>query len=98
MTNRDIKSALVDIIQYNYYWPDAESRDAVYGFTHSKEVNCICRDMLPPHTVTPVEKAVLEDALADYLQRSGASAADAARIRAWLDGTPDEVAIIERKP
>ena len=98
MINHDIKSALVDIIQYNYYWPDAESRDAVYGFTHSKEVNCICRDMLPPHTVTPVEKAVLEDALADYLQRSGASAADASRIRAWLDGMPDEVAIIERKP
>lgn len=61
MTTRDIKSALVDIIQYNYYWPDAESGDAVYGFTHSKEVNCICRDMLPPHTVTPFEKAVLEE-------------------------------------
>ena len=98
MTTRDIKSALVDIIQYNYFWPDAESNDAVYGFTHSREVNCICRDMLPPHTVTPVEKAVLEDALADYLQRTGVSAADAARIRAWLDGMPDEVAIIEREP
>ena len=98
MTTRDIKSALVDIIQYNYFWPDAASRDAVYGFIHSREVNCICRDMLPPHTVTPVEKVVLEDALADYLQRSGASAADAARIRAWLGGMPDEVAIIERDP
>ena len=98
MTNRDIKSALVDIIQYNYFWPGAESEDAVYGFTHSQEVNDICRDIPPPHAVTPVEKVVLEDALADYLQRNGTSAADEAIIRAWLSRMPDEVAIIERKP
>lgn len=98
MTNRDITNLLVDIIQYNYFWPDSASQDAVYGFTHSREVSCICRDMLPPHTVTPVEKVVLEDALSDYLQRTGASAADEASIRAWLAGMPDEVAIIERKP
>ena len=97
MTTREIGNVLMDIIRYEYFWPDAESRDAVYGFTHSREVNCICRDMLPPHTVTPVEKAVLEDALADYRERRGISAEDEARIRAWLAQMPDEVAVIERE-
>ncbi len=98
MTSRDIGNVLVDIIKYDYFWPDVESQDAVYGFTHSREVNAICADMLPPHVVTPVEKVVLEDALADYLQRRGIGAADEARIRAWLACMPDEVAIIEREP
>ena len=98
MTSREINNVLVDVIQYEYFWPDTESSDAVYGFTHSREVICICRDMLPPHTVTPVEKAVLEDALADYIQRRNINAADEARIRAWLTRMPDEVAIIEREP
>ena len=71
MTQRDITRALVDIIKYDYFWPSPDSEDAVYGFTHSMEVNAICAAMLPPHVVTPVEKDVLEDALADYLQRRG---------------------------
>ena len=98
MTQRDITRALVDIIKYDYFWPSVDSEDAVYGFTQSMEVNAICADMLPPHVVTPVEKDVLEDALADYLQRRGVGAEDEARIRAWLDGLPDEIAIIEREP
>ncbi len=98
MTQRDITRVLVDIIKYDYFWPPVDSEDAVYGFTHSMEVNAICADMLPPHVVTPVEKVVLEDALADYLQRRGVGAEDAARIRAWLDGLPDEIAIVEREP
>ena len=90
--------SLVDIIKYDYFWPPVDSEDAVYGFTHSMEVNAICADMLPPHVVTPVEKDVLEDALADYLQRRGVGAEDGGKIRAWLDGLPDEIAIIEREP
>lgn len=97
MTTREIGNVLVDIIRYEYFGPDTASREAVYNFTHSREVNCICRGMLPPHTVTPVEKAVLEDALADYCQRLGIGAEDEARIRAWLARMPDEVAIIERE-
>ena len=97
MTTREIGNVLVDIIRYEYFGPDTASKDAVSNFTHSREVNGICRDMLPPHTVTPVEKAVLEDALADYCQRRGIGAEDEARIRAWLAQMPDEVAIIERE-
>ena len=98
MTQRDITRVLVDIIKYDYFWPSIDSENAVYGFTHSMEVNAICADMLPPHVVTPVERDVLEDVLADYLQRRGVGAEDEARIRTWLDGLPDEVAIIEREP
>ena len=98
MTQRDITRVLVDIIKYDYFLPSIDSENAVYGFTHSMEVNAICSDMLPPHVVTPVEKVVLEDALADYLQRHGVGAEDEARIRTWLDGLPDEIAIIEREP
>lgn len=97
MTTREIGNVLVDIIRYEYFWPDTASNDAVYNFTHSREVNGICRDMLPPHTVTPVEKSVLEDALADYCRRRGIGAEDEGRIRAWLARMPDEVAIIERE-
>ena len=98
MTERDITYVLVDIIKYDYLRPPIDDEDAVYGFTHSREINAICADMLPPHTVTPIEKAVIEDALDDYLQRRGVSTADEARIRAWLAGLPDEIAIIEREP
>ena len=98
MTQRDITRVLVDIIRYDYLWPSADSADAVYGFTHSLEVNAICDDMLPPHVVTPVEKDILEDALVDYINRKGIGAEDAAKIRTWLAQMPDEVAIIERDP
>ena len=97
MTTREIGNVLVDIIRYEYFGPDAASNDAVYNFTHSREVNGICGNMLPPHTVTPVEKAVLEDALSDYCRRRGIGAEDEGRIRAWLAQMPDEVAIIERE-
>ena len=45
MTQRDMDSVLVDIIEFDYLWPPEESEDAVYGFTHSFEVNSICADM-----------------------------------------------------
>ena len=98
MTQRDITRVLVDIIRYDYFWPVSDSEDAVYGFTHSLEVNSICADMLPPHVVTPVEKDVLEDALAEYIGRKGIDADDEARIRAWLSRMPDDIDIIEREP
>ena len=98
MTQREIGHAFVDVIRYDYFWPSDENKDAVYGFTHSQEVNAICADMLPPHTVTPVDKESLEYALAQYLQRQCIGEEDAARIRAWLASMPDEVAIIEREP
>ena len=98
MTQRDITRVLVDIIRYDYFWPASDSEDAVYGFTHSLEVNSICADMLPPHVVTPVEKDVLEDALAEYIGRKGIDADDKARIRDWLARMPDDIAIIEREP
>ena len=37
MTTREIGNVLVDIIRYEYFGPDAASRDAVYNFTHSRE-------------------------------------------------------------
>ena len=98
MTHRENRQSLVDIINYDYFWPNAGSEDAVYGFTRSNEVLDICADMLPPYVVTPVEKSVLEDALSEYIERRDISAADVSRIRAWLDRMPDEIAIIEREP
>ena len=98
MTQREISHALVDVIRYDYFWPRSESEDAVYGFTHSQEVNAICADLPPPHTVTPVEKESLEHALAQYVQRRCIGEEDAAQIRSWLASMPDEVAIIEREP
>ena len=97
MAQRDIAHVLVDIIKYDYFWPDAESTGAVLEFTHSREVNGLCRDMLPPHAVTPVDKPSLEEALDRYLGRRGTSADDEAKIRAWLAQMPNEIAIIERE-
>ena len=98
MTMREIDHALVDVIHYDYLWPPTGSEDAVHGFTHSREVNEICADMLPPHVVTPVEKAVLEDALDDYVKRRNIGEADQLKILAWLAQMPDEIAIMERTP
>lgn len=98
MTQREITWGLVDIIDYNYFWPPREGRDAVYEFTHSLEVNEICAGTLPPYVVTPVRKDELEAALAAYVARRGISAADVAKIRAWMASMPDEIGIIERKP
>ncbi len=98
MTQRDITRVKVEIIQYDYRWPSPDGEDAVYGFTHSLEVNAICADMLPPHVVTPVAKDVLEDALANYVERRGVGAEEEAKIRAWLGQLPDNIAIIEREP
>ena len=98
MTMRENRLSLVDIISYEFSWPAAESQDAVYGFTHSHEILNICADTLPPHVVTPVAKDVLEDALADYLERREIRAEDEAKIRAWLALLPDNIAIIERDP
>ena len=98
MTQRDIDSVLVDIIEFNYFWPPEESEDAVYGFTHSFEVNSICADMLPPHVVTPVTRANLEQAWGDYVARKNINNEDAAKIKDWLDRLPDNIAMIEREP
>ena len=98
MAHRENRQSLVDIINYDYFWPDAGTEDAVYGFTHSNEVLDICAGMIPPQVVTPVEKPVLEDALSEYIERRDISAADAAWIQTWLDRMPDEIAIIEREP
>ena len=98
MTVRENRLSLVDIISYDFSWPPGESQDAVYGFTHSHEILNICADMLPPHVVTPVEKDVLEDALANYVERRGIGTEEEAKIRAWLSQLPDNIAIIERKP
>ena len=98
MTQREITHSLVEVIHYEYFHPEGGSRDAVYAFTHSHEVNAICSDMMPPHTVTPVDKEELEQALVQYMQRRRLSAEDAARIRSWLANMPEEVAIIEREP
>ena len=98
MTQRENRQSLVDIINYDHFWPEAGSEDAVYGFTHSNEVLDICADMLPPYVVTPVEKSVLGNALSEYIERRDISAADVSRIRAWLDRMADEIAIIEREP
>jgi hypothetical protein len=38
---------LVDIIQCDYFWPVENCEDAVFGFTHSLEVNEVCLGMLP---------------------------------------------------
>lgn len=98
MTQRDVTSALVDIISYDYLWPPRDSEDAVFGFTHSREINEICADMIPPHAVTPVTKAELERALVDYIERRGVEAEDEATIRRWMANMPENIAIIEREP
>lgn len=98
MTHKDISWVMVDIIEYRYLWPGSANEDAVYGFTHSLEVNSMCADMLPPYVVTPVEKSNLERAFAGYAARNDISADYAAMITAWLDQMPEEIAIIERKP
>lgn len=96
MTNREITHSLVEIIGYDYFHPESESADAIYAFTHSQEINEICADM-PPHVITPVDKETLRVALSDYIRRRNIGASDTARIQAWLDDIPDEVAIIERE-
>ena len=98
MTSRDVNWVLVDVIKYEYLWPAESDEDAVYGFTHSLEVNSICADMAPPHVVTPVTKTELEQAWRDYVARRNITADDAAKIKDWLDQFPDEIAIIEREP
>ena len=98
MTQRDIRHVIVDIISIDYRWPPIDDEDAVFGFTQSLEVNEICAGKLSPHVVTPVEKDVLEDALADYVGRKGINPDDEARIRDWLAQLPDNIAIIERSP
>ncbi|MXZ92261.1 MAG: hypothetical protein F4W95_01510 [Chloroflexi bacterium] len=98
MTLRENRLSLVDIISYDFFWPDADGQDAVYGFTHSHEILNICAGMPPPHIVTPVTKDVLEDALADYVERRGIASEDEVKIRAWLAQMPDAIAIIELQP
>ena len=98
MTPRENQQSLVDILDYQYFWPDTDSEDAVYGFTHSNEVLNLCAAMIPPHVVTPVEKTELETTLGHYMQRRNIPSEDAAKIRSWMNRMPDEVAIIEREP
>ena len=98
MTQRHVTWALVDMISYEYVPPPRDSENAVFGFTHNREVNQICADMMPPHTVTPVTKAELERALVDYVARRGIEAGDEATIRRWMVNMPDSIAIIEREP
>ena len=97
MTQRDITHVLVDIIEYDYLWPVEDCEDAVFGFTHSLEVNEICAGMLPPYVVTPVQKDELEAALSNYIARRGISEEDGSKIRAWMAPMPDEIGIIERE-
>ena len=97
MTNREITHSLVEIVRYDYFHHENESADAIYGFTHSLEVNAICADTLPPPVITPVDKETLQAALHDYARRRNISAQDAAKIRAWLDSMPNEVGIVERE-
>ena len=96
MTPRDVNRVLADVIRYQFLWPSAGDEDAVYGFTHSLEVNSICADMLPPHMVTPVAKEELIQAWEGYVTRRNIGAEDSTKIKAWLDQMPDEIAIIER--
>lgn len=98
MTPRDVNWVLVDVIRYQFLWPSAGDQDAVYGFTHSIEVNSICADMLPPHVVTPINKEELVRAWEDYVARRNIGSEDSNKIKAWLDQMPDEIAIIERDP
>ena len=98
MTPRDVNWVLVDVIKYEYLRPSESDQDAVYGFTHSLEVNSICADTLPPLVVTPATKTELILAWRDYVDRKQINAEDSATIKAWLDGLPDEIAIIEREP
>lgn len=98
MTQRDVTWALVDVISYDYQWPPRDSESAVFGFTHSREVNEVCAEMLPPHSVTPVTKAELERALIDYVGRRAIGIEDETTIRRWLANLPDNIAIMEREP
>ena len=98
MTQRDVTWALVDVISYDYHWPARDSESAVFGFTHSREINEICAEAMPPHTVTPVTKMDLERAHIDYVGRRGIGGAGETTIRRWLANLPDNIAIIEREP
>lgn len=98
MTQRDVTWALVDVISYDYQWPARDDENAVFGFTHSREVNEICTEMMPPHTVTPVTKTDLERALVVYVQRRGIGTEYETTIRRWLANLPDNIAVIERDP
>lgn len=97
MTEREVKDAVVDVVKYNHIPVERESMDAVYGFTHSREVNAICAEMIPPHTLIPVDKDALEQAMADYIQRRRISPMDAVSIRAWVAKLPDDIGIVERE-
>ena len=97
MTEREVKDAIVDVVQYNHIHVEREAMDAVYGFTHSREVNAICVEMIPPHTLILVDKDALEQAMADYIQRRRISPTDAAIIRAWIAKLPDDIGIVERE-
>ncbi len=98
MTPRDVNWALVDVIRYEIMVPPERDQEAVHGFTHSLEVNSICAETLPPHVVTPVTKPELVMAWRDYVDRNQINPEDSAKIKAWLDVLPDEIAIIERDP
>ena len=69
------------MISYDYHWPARDGENAVFGFTHSREVNENCADMMPPHTVTPVTKTDLERALVAYIERRGLEAGEEVTIR-----------------
>lgn len=97
ITEREVKNAIVDVVKYNHIQVEREAMDAVYGFTHSREVNAICAEMIPPHTLIPMDKDALEQAMADYIQRRGVSPADEAIIRAWIAKLPDDIGIVERE-
>ena len=95
MTQRDVTKVSVHVISYDYLWPPRDSENAVFGFTHSPEVNEICADVLPPYMLTPVTKTTLESALVDYIGRQDIDAEDEATIRSWIANLPDHIAIIE---
>ena len=97
MTQRENKSALVDVIQYDYFRPDRKDEDVVYKFAHSNELNVICADVLSPHVVTPIDKDDLQLALTEYVQRRDISPEDESCIRDWLNRMPEHIAIIERQ-
>lgn len=95
MTMREIDHHLVSVVHYEHFRPDVESSDAVYGFTYSREIRDVCAGMLTPHTVTPVDKTTLEQAVKKYVARRSINPEDEKRIRSWLNSMPDELAIIE---
>lgn len=97
MTNRENKNALIDVIQYDYFWPDSADEDTVYKFTHSNEVNAVCADIFSPHVITPIDKDDLRLALTEYIERCNISPEDVSSLRNWLNGMPEHIAIIERQ-